>query len=272
MLIPAIVALALAGLFAALWRATRMPGAAAAGIAWLLYAPYEFSMYTRVLCSGECNIRVDLLLVWPALLGVSLAVPIRHLVRRSKAPRGASDGRTQDLGTTLPLRIRDEVASDVPAIGAVTLAAFEPLEISSHTEQFIVEALRAANALTISLVAELDGNLVGHIAFSPVTISDGTTGWYGLGPVSVLPAHQRQGIGEALIREGLSRLQAMHAAGCCLVGHPDYYPRFGFVNPVDLAVEGVPANVFFALSFTGRCPRGTVIFHEGFHADGHAAA
>jgi putative acetyltransferase len=72
----------------------------------------------------------------------------------------------------------------------------------------------------------VDGCVVGHIAFSPVTLSDGTRNWYGLGPVSVLPAYQRQGIGRALIWEGLSRLKEMNARGCCLVGHPDYYPMF----------------------------------------------
>jgi len=151
----------------------------------------------------------------------------------------------------------------------VTAAAFKTLDVSNHTEHFIVEALRAAKALAVSLVAEMDGEVIGHVAFSPVTISDGTRGWYGLGPVSVLPAYQRQGIGKALIQEGLSRLKAMNAQGCCLVGHPDYYRRFGFRNPSGLVVEGVPPEVFFALSFDGRCPEGTVTFHEGFKADGH---
>ena len=105
--------------------------------------------------------------------------------------------------------IRDETDADIAAIADVTIAAFETLQISNHTEQFIIEALRAAKVLTVSLVAELDGRVIGHIAFSPVTISDGTCGWYGLGPVSVLPAYQRQGIGKALIREGLSRLKEM---------------------------------------------------------------
>ena len=100
--------------------------------------------------------------------------------------------------------IRDETNADVDMISEVTMAAFKPLEISNHTEQFIIEALRAAKALSVSLVAELDGRVVGHIAFSPITISDGTRNWYGLGPVSVSPEYQRQGIGEALIREGLS--------------------------------------------------------------------
>lgn len=166
--------------------------------------------------------------------------------------------------------IRDETRADEHAIDDVTVAAFEALPVSSHTEQFIVRALRAAKALTVSLVAELDGCVVGHVAFSPVTLSDGTTRWYGLGPVSVLPQYQRRGIGQALIREGLSRLQALQARGCCLVGHPGYYRRFGFGNVPGLVYEGVPPEVFFALSFDGRVPRGTVTFHEAFQADGPA--
>ena len=164
--------------------------------------------------------------------------------------------------------IRDETHDDVCAITEVTIAAFKALEISSHTEQFIIEALRAAQALAVSLVAEMDGRVVGHIAFSPVTISDGTQNWYGLGPVSVLPEHQRQGIGKALIQEGLLRLKEMNAQGCCLVGHPDYYRKLGFKNMSGLGHEGVPPEVFFALSFDGHTPQGAAAFHEGFKADG----
>jgi len=164
--------------------------------------------------------------------------------------------------------IRNETHDDVCAISEVTIAAFKTLEISNHTEQFIIEALRAAKALTVSLVAEVDGRVVGQIAFSPVIISDGTRNWYGLGPVSVLPEYQRKGIGKALIQEGLSRLKVLNAQGCCLVGHPDYYRKFGFKNMSGLVHEGVPQEVFFALSFDGHTPQGTVTFHEGFKADG----
>ncbi len=163
--------------------------------------------------------------------------------------------------------IRNETDADGNAITEVTVAAFKTLEISNHTEQFIIAALRAAKALTISLVAEVDGRVIGHIAFSPVTISDGTRNWYGLGPVSVLPEYQRQGIGKALIREGLSRLKDMNAQGCCLVGHPDYYRKFGFQNVAGLGHEGVPPEVFFTLSFDGHTPRGTVTFHDAFKAE-----
>jgi len=168
--------------------------------------------------------------------------------------------------------LRSETDADVSAITDVTVAAFETLEISNHTEQFIIEALRAANALAVSLVAELDGRVIGHIAFSPVTISDGTGNWYGLGPVSVLPEYQRRGIGKALILEGLSRLKALSAEGCCLVGQPEYYRQFGFENTPELVLEGVPPEVFFVLPLDGRTPRGTVTFHEGFRADGQQVA
>ena len=164
--------------------------------------------------------------------------------------------------------IRSEGDADAIAIAEVTAAAFRTLEISNQTEQFIIEALRAAGALKLSLVAELDGWIIGHIAFSPVSISDGTQDWYGLGPVSVLPEFQRQGVGKALVREGLSRLKEMGAGGCCLVGHPEYYVKFGFQNMPGLVLVGVPPEVFFGLSFDGHNPQGSVAFHEAFKADG----
>lgn len=167
------------------------------------------------------------------------------------------------------ITIRSETGADIDAITEVTIAAFKTMEISNHTEQFIVEALRAAQALSISLVAEVNGRVIGHIAFSPVTISDSTRNWYGLGPVSVLPEYQRQGVGKALIREGLSRLREMNAQGCCLVGHPDYYRKFGFANTPEFVLEGVPPEVFFALSFDGHTPHGTVTFNKAFKANGH---
>jgi putative acetyltransferase len=166
------------------------------------------------------------------------------------------------------ITIRDETDADVGAIAEVTGAAFETLAISNHTEQFIIAALRAANALSVSLVAELNGRVVGHVAFSPVTISDGSQNWYGLGPVSVLPEYQRQGIGKALIQEGLSLLKGLYAQGCCLVGDPEYYKRFGFRNIPGFIHVGVPEEVFLALPLDGHAPQGIVEFHYGFKADG----
>ncbi len=121
---------------------------------------------------------------------------------------------------------------------------------------------------TVSLIAEVDGHVVGHIAFSPVTISDGTQNWYGLGPVSVLPEHQKKGIGKSLILKGISCLKGLNAKGCCLVGHPDYYRKLGFKNVSGLVHEGVPQEVFLDMSFDGQIPQGTVNFHDGFKADG----
>ncbi len=164
--------------------------------------------------------------------------------------------------------IRKEMVADVEAITEVTIAAFKTLPISNHTEQFIINALRAADALAISLVADINGRIVGHIAFSPVTISDGSIGWYGLGPIYVLPEYHKQGIGKSLVNEGLSLLRELGAQGCALVGDPNYYKRLGFKNFPDLVHEGVPPEVFLALPFNEKVPQGIVVFHKGFLANG----
>jgi putative acetyltransferase len=162
--------------------------------------------------------------------------------------------------------IRKETPADIETIGEVTIAAFNTLPISQHTEQFIIKALRKAGVLTISLVAEIDGAIVGHIAFSPITISDGTAGWFGLGPISVLPKYHRQGIGTALMNAGLAELKKLGAKGCALVGHPDFYKRFGFRNLPQLVHEGIPQEFFLVLPLTNEIPGGTVTFHESFMA------
>lgn len=162
--------------------------------------------------------------------------------------------------------IRKETVADIEKIAEVTISAFNTLPISNHTEQHIINALRAAGALAISLVAEENGKIFGHIAFSPVTISDGSTGWYGLGPVSVLPDYHKQGIGKSLINEGLSLLKELGGQGCALVGDPNFYRRFGFRNFPELVHEGVPQEFFLALPFTAKVPRGIVVFHAGFSA------
>jgi len=164
--------------------------------------------------------------------------------------------------------IRPETHADIEAIAQVTKAAFENHPISQQTEHFIIAALRAANALTISLVAEVDGRVVGHVALSPITISDGSEDWYGLGPISVLPEYQRRGIGKALMHEGLSRLKALGAKGCALVGDPDYYERFGFRSVPELTHEGVPQRNLLLLPFGESRPQGIVEFHPGFLATG----
>ena len=164
--------------------------------------------------------------------------------------------------------VRDEMKSDVEVIGDVTKAAFHDHPYSNQTEHFIIHALRAANALSLSLVAEIDGKVVGHIAFSPVTVSDGSHDWYGIGPVSVLPEYQKRGIGGSLIRKGLTTLKARGARGCVLVGDPGYYEKFGFRNYPNLILNGVPQENFLALPFGENDTRGNFVFHQGFSATG----
>src|SRR3990172_6671334 len=156
--------------------------------------------------------------------------------------------------------IRNENDADITAITEVTIEAFKNLAVSNQTEHFIINALRSAGVLTISLVAEIDEKIVGHVAFSPITISDNTTDWYGLGPVSVKPDFQKNGIGKALINKGLSLLKERGAKGCALVGDPNYYKHFGFKNFPELIHGGVPQEVFVVLPFTETVLKGFVVF------------
>ena len=165
------------------------------------------------------------------------------------------------------MEIRSEQPRDAEAIRRITKMAFASIEHSSQTEAQIVDAIRNAGALTISLVAIEDGEVFGHIAFSSVTIDGKDCGWYGLGPLSVTPSRQKHGIGGALVREGLSRLTKIDARGCVVLGDPDYYKRFGFDNDPGLVLNGVPAEYFMRLVLNGRAAlSGRVDYHEGFSA------
>ncbi len=158
--------------------------------------------------------------------------------------------------------LRPERDGDADAIRALVTAAFLGAEHSSGSEGAIVNALRASGKLTVSLVAERDDAIVGHVAFSPVTIDGRDLGWFGLGPVAVSPDHQRQGIGTRLIEAGLAQLRETEAQGCVVLGDPAYYARFAFVSDPALAYPGVPAEYFQRLVFTGTAPTGEVAYHE----------
>ncbi len=162
--------------------------------------------------------------------------------------------------------IRAELPSEVEAIEGVTRRAFLSHPHSSQTEQFVIRALRAGDALSVSLVAEDAGRVVGHIALSPVTISDGSAGWYGLGPISVEPELQGRGIGRGLMERGLAELRKLGASGCVLVGDPALYTRFGFANDPALTLEGVPEMFFLSLALGDDAACGSVQFHEAFQA------
>lgn len=164
------------------------------------------------------------------------------------------------------INIRKEKISDIEKIHDVTTAAFLNAPHTGHTEQFIVKALRDAGMLSISLVAEQAGSIVGHVAISPVTISDGSDDWYGLGPISVAPQKQGKGIGSSLMKAALEELENLNAGGCVLLGDPDYYQRFGFKPLPDLILADVPAEYFQAVLLHGKQAIGEVTYHESFSA------
>lgn len=160
--------------------------------------------------------------------------------------------------------VRAERPSDRAAIRALVTSAFADHPNSDGRESAIVDALRANGELTLSLVAEENGAIVGHIAFSPVKISDGSQGWFGLGPVSVEPTRQKSGIGSALIEAGLAQLGGSGAMGVVLMGDPAFYGRFGFAHDPSLVYPGPPPQFFQRLVLGGVAPTGTVTYAPAF--------
>lgn len=161
--------------------------------------------------------------------------------------------------------IREEQESDRAAVFAINAAAF-----STDAEARLVDALRARAHPTVSLVAEDEGIIVGHIMFSPVTLREHPDRFLmGLAPMAVLPERQHCGIGSALVRAGLERCAALDAGAVVVLGHPDYYPKFGFVPSVGFGVVStydVPPEVFMALELTPGSldGGGTVAYHAAF--------
>lgn len=166
------------------------------------------------------------------------------------------------------MKIRKERTGDAERIHEVTTRAFQDAPHTGHNEQFIVKALREAGALSVSLVAEKEDKVVVHVAISPVSVSDGSIGWYGMGPVSVLPEYQRGGIGSRLVEIALAEIEQGGASGCVVLGDPEYYRRFGFRVMGGLVLPGVPVEYFQAMSFDGNLARGEVAYHEAFSAQG----
>jgi putative acetyltransferase len=166
------------------------------------------------------------------------------------------------------MKIRSETPQDIHAIEQVTFTAFDRKPYSNQTEHLIVNALRASGALSVALVAEENARVIGHAAFSVVTIDGEDKGWYALGPISILPEFQRQGIGSKLIEKGLSMLRESGAQGCVLEGSPAYYHRFGFKAYPALTYDGAPSPEYFmALPFTDAIPEGQVEFHQAFYVN-----
>jgi len=163
------------------------------------------------------------------------------------------------------LNIRPETIHDLEAIRAIHKAAFAHHPFSHQTEHLIVDALRADGALAVSLVAEVNKNVVGHIAASLITIDGKQLPWYILGPLGVLPAMQRQGIGKQLVENCLKYLRKIGAEGCVLVGEPAYYSRFGFRHYSELHLAGIPEEVFLCLPMIDDMPHGTIEYHTAFN-------
>ncbi|MCX7300326.1 MAG: N-acetyltransferase [Rhodobacterales bacterium] len=162
--------------------------------------------------------------------------------------------------------IRPERPEDIGQIDNLTAAAFAPMPFSDGSEPAIIRALRRDGMLTLSLVAAADDRILGHAAFSPVTVGEVSQRWYGLGPIAVAPGHQRQGIGTALMTTGLQHLRTIGALGCALIGDPAYYSRHGFISEGHLHYPGVPDTVVQHMTFSGPRPRGTLIYTPAFAA------
>lgn len=188
--------------------------------------------------------------------------PDREFMELADAARQRDAGKA---GSGVPpVIVRAERGSDIEAIRRVNIEAFKTHEHSQQTEHLIVEALRAADALEVSLVAEEADEVVGHVAFSQAHIGKVTSGWYLLGPLAVLPEHQRRGIGSVLVKEGLSAIRSLGASGCVLVGDPEFYGRFGFVHTPGVTCAGVPDEYVLALCMSGPQPIGEIWHHPAF--------
>jgi putative acetyltransferase len=163
--------------------------------------------------------------------------------------------------------VRSETPRDVAAIRDVNIAAFRDHPFSHQTEHLIVEALRGAGALELSLVAEAEGVVVGHIAFSAARIGDASSGWFLLGPVAVDPAHQGRGMGRALVEAGLEALRSRGASGSVLVGDAAFYERFGFRSYPGVTCAGVPDENVLCLLLRKDVPAGEVGHHPAFFVE-----
>jgi len=166
----------------------------------------------------------------------------------------------------MTIQIRRERPADVPAIRAVNVAAFR-----TAAEADLVEALRAEAMPLVSLVADAGGEVVGHIMFSPVTVAGrASPSMMGLAPMAVVPARQREGIGSALVREGLAVCRELGAGAVVVLGHAAFYPRFGFTaaSRFGLSCEyDVPDDVFMAMELDSgslRGTSGTIRYHPAF--------
>ncbi|WP_342077746.1 N-acetyltransferase [Yoonia sp. SS1-5] len=158
------------------------------------------------------------------------------------------------------MQIRPETASDTRTIRELTEVAFAPMPYGDGTEGACIDRLRIDGDLTLSLVADEAGEIIGHVAFSPAQISKATGDWYGLGPISVRADRQKQGIGTMLAQAGLKQLKTRGAAGCVLIGRPAVYGPMGFVSDGNLTHGKLDTALVQYIGLNGTPPKGEVTF------------
>lgn len=161
------------------------------------------------------------------------------------------------------MQIRAEHPSDDPAINDLTERAFMGMPYSEGTEAPIIRLLRQSGDLALSLVAEENGTIIGHIAFSPIRIGSHRN-WFGLGPIAVEPSRQRAGIGTSLIKNGLEMLKERGAAGVALIGNPDVYRSSGFASDGRLTYKGLESRYVQRIVFSGVDPEGEIHYADAF--------
>lgn len=164
------------------------------------------------------------------------------------------------------LIIRREQLSDYDEIEQVIQLAFEDAPYSAQQEHLIVQTLRSAGALNPGIVAQVSADIIGFAGVSPVQISDGAAHWYGLGPIAVLPGFQGQGVGSMLVDDILSRLKSMGAAGCVVLGDPDFYGRFGFETDQRLEFANFDPELFQSIRFNDNLAQGEITYHPAFYS------
>ncbi len=156
--------------------------------------------------------------------------------------------------------LRPERADDKEALHALTTDAFAPMGFSDGTEADALDGLRRDGDLALSLVAAREGQIIGHIAFSPATVGETEGSWFALGPIAVEARFQRQGIGTRLTLAGLDWLKGRGAAGCVLIGNPKVYGPMGFTSDPGLTHGDLPHTYVQFVSINGATPQGEVTF------------
>ena len=162
--------------------------------------------------------------------------------------------------------IRPERQTDIPELRTRAISAFKDAPYLDGIEADIIDVLRETGHLFLSLVAEIDGAIVGNIVLSPITIDGKNCGWHGLGPLWVSTDARGKGIATALVAAGLEQSKQRGSKGCATVGDHGFYGRFGLQALAGLHLIGAPARNFLCLSHSDPHPTGEVVFQDVFYS------